>query len=331
LDQVTLDYACFLPISARLPLAWGAQLTAWRGRWCSRHDRDWRSIALGKRYVHERTFNAVKYLLDRHLYPTCQDHLDSVQRLNEKLLSKDAITMTNERFVYAAYEEWQAALIQANRLSELMFEGESSHERLPRQAVIAAMHVDSPMLGLVQLGRWGRKLCALSSNVVEDPRVPEPIQRFFRAKYLAMSKHWHGGRCMHKETELAQFLRAGRDGFSLAVFCDVPGGVRAELHEKGIWTSFLGERRLVAPAAFRIAQRLALPIVAMYCKRVTPNRYQIYFSDVFPAHDIETASAGVYEFWSDKILENPQAWWASDLLDVYPTCPKKKPFEAVFK
>jgi hypothetical protein len=318
LDPIDLEYRHLLALSAKLPLAWGAELSRLRGLWLARTDRDWRSLALGTPYVYDKTHHALEQILAQRTKRMRQISSNVHDSATTELGSGAAKSIATERFVFAAFEEWQAALIQANKLDGLTFDGETTHAMLPKHAVFATMHMDSPMLGLVQLGRWGRPLCALSSNVFEDQRVHPSIQDFFRAKYRAMSLHWHGGRCMHKESELTQFLRAGSDGFSLAVFCDVPGTRNKDGGDKGVWVNFLGERRLVAPAVFRIAQRLSLPIVAMCCERVSDSRYQVHFSDPIPSDDIEAACEPLYAFWTDKIFSKPQSWWASDLLLDFP-------------
>lgn len=308
IDLIALEYEAFLKLSAVLPLRLGAFMTEARGRWMARHDRDWRSLSLSIQYVRERTLNAFGQLagLSNKLTALESDLEGNAGRLMAEQLA--------DRFIHAAFEEWQAALIQSKRVGELSFFGQDCHAALPSQAIIATMHVDSPMLGLVQLGRWGRPLCALSSNVVEDPRVHPSIQRFFSGKYAGMASYWHGGRCMHKETEMASFVRASRAGYSLAVFCDAPGQNQPG---KGLALPFLGKTRTLAPVAQRLAERLNLPVVGMLARRLSYAQYRIEFSaPCFPGGGASWI-APIYEFWTEKILEDPSAWWAADLLNSF--------------
>lgn len=303
-DLISWEYGTWLGLTAKLPLPIGACLSTLRGAINAARDRDWRSLTLGQPYVRERTALALKEL---EVIRTLRDGYDRSGGRSARSIKQG----TRERFIYSAFEEWQAALIQNDRVKKLSFEGEAHHKKLPRQAIIATMHVDSPMLGLVQLGRWGRPLCALSSDIVEDPRVHPAIQEFFKAKYSAMATHWHGGRCMHKERELSPFIRAAVDGQSLAIFCDVPG---KSGHAKGYLAPFLGANRLMAPVLHRVAKRLDLPVVGMLCRRLSASKYRVEFSQ--PCHPNEAADwlFPIYQFWSDKISENPSSWWASDLL-----------------
>jgi hypothetical protein len=304
-DPIALEYSTFLKFSASVPLRFGAMLTEARGRWMATYDRDWRSLSLGLHYVKERTSEALSQLGSIHATGV------KFQQGSQTLTERDLEMQLTDRFIYAAYEEWQAGLIQTNRINELIFTGQDALSALPKQVIYATMHVDSPMLGLVQLGRWGIPLCALSSNVVEDPRVHPAITRFFVSKYLHMATHWHGGRCMHKESEMGAFVRAAKEGFSLAVFCDVPGQMQ---NGKGLTVPFLGKPRLMAPVALRLAERLDLPVVGMITRRLSYKDYRIELSaPCYPTND-QSWIWPIYQFWSDKILENTPAWWASDLL-----------------
>lgn len=305
IDIISWEYRTWLGITAKLPLPIGASLSALRGAINAASDRDWRSLSLGQPYVRERTALALK-------------ELEGIRTLQEghhrsgNLSARSIKQRTRERFIYSAYEEWQAALIQKNRAEQLSFEGEAQHQKLPSQIIVATMHVDSPMLGLVQLGRWGRPLCALSSDIVEDPRVHPAIQWFFKEKYRAMATHWQGGRCMHKEREMSLFIKAAKHGRSLAIFCDSPGKLG---HSKGYLTPFLGANRLMAPVLHRVAHLVQLPVVAMLCRRISTTRYRIEFSHLCHPTKADDWLVPIYQFWTDKILENPSAWWACDLLD----------------
>ena len=326
------EYGRWLPFTAKLPLSLGACLSFSRGILNANFDRDWRSIALGNAFVRSKTKRALWEI---------QSSSSSIC-FCKSFNNFEKHSSLYERFVYAAYEEWQGNLIIENRLSEMSFKGEEYHQLMPDQAIIATIHYDSPMLGLVKLGDWGRPICALSSNIIQDPRVPVTIKSYFHNKYKAMADHWHGGQCMSKEDQMRHFVSASKRGYSLAVFCDVPGSriaieqnetsnisdreedVRSETvgqvtkGEKGIWVDFLGRRRLVAPVIPKLMGLLKLPIVGMICKRIKYNMYVIEFSTVFNADDPDLATQHLYDFFSEKIFDKPGSWWASDLLADYP-------------
>lgn len=330
MSYANFEYGSLLPFIAKMPLRVGSLVTHGRGVLNAVLDRDWRSIALNSKFVADSTTQAFR---DIHL--TTESGLAGKTRLRfEHWLYR--------RFVAAAYEEWHANLITFNRVNELAFDGIKDHQNLPKQLIIATIHFDSPMLGLVKLGDWGRPICALSSSIVEDSRIPVEIRSHFNRKYRAMAGHWHGGRCMHKESELRGFIEAAHAGFSLAVFCDVPGviGGNAVGHDrgstdivgrepgadeafsmkknKGVWLNFIGRRRLIAPIIPRLLEITNLPVVGMVCTRTRFDKYKISFSDVFTSQLPGESTQRLYDFFSECIVERPYSWWACDLLPNYP-------------
>jgi hypothetical protein len=160
-----------------------------------------------------------------------------------------------------------------------------------------------------------------------------------------MATHWHGGRCYHKETHIADFINAAKGGGSLAVFCDAPAvivgknspesnpnftdtrkmketlarprgqlGSKPILGTKGVWVPFLGKYRLVAPILLRLSTILNLPVIGVVCKSVSHNEYEINFSKVYRSDNLFELMTGIYGFFSEHIIDNPGAWWASDIL-----------------
>jgi hypothetical protein len=336
MNLATLDYSYVLAALAKLPLPISYRLSRLRGALNAHFDRDWRSISLGVPYVKTRTKEALIEILEQ---------IESGRDLCSHAPDANIEQLIRRRFIYAALEEWQAALIQAGRLSHLRISGADVHSNLPRQAIFATIHFDSPMIGLVQLGRWGRCLSALSSNVYESPSVPSAIKDFFNNKYNSMATHWHGGRCYHKETHIADFINAAKRGGSLAVFCDAPAviveknspesnpnftdtrkmketlarprgqlGSKPILGTKGVWVPFLGKYRLVAPILLRLSTILNLPVIGVVCKSVSHNEYEINFSKVYRSDNLFELMTGIYGFFSEHIIDNPGAWWASDIL-----------------
>ena len=302
MDSQRFEFDYWLPFTARLPLRLGLALNLLRGSINYRFDREWRSYAVGQPYIKERVLSAMATL-------------SGWRSESVKVTSR-----AQARFAFAAVEEWQAQLIISNRLDDLAFKGYEHFVQLPRQMIIATMHFDSPMLGLAQLGRWGHDLSLLTSNIVEDHRVHPSVRNFFAAKYQAMSACWPTGACAHKETALGRFVQSAKRGASLAVLCDVPANNAATpgLHSsKSVPVPFLGANRCVAPAVFRFAETLRLPVVGMVCQRLSAKNYQFVFSEIIDYNNRRNLADKLYGFFTDQIQQRPQAWWASDLLDSY--------------
>lgn len=299
-----LAYRVLLPVSARLPLAWGAALARVRGRCDAAHDRDWRSLSLHHPYVRQATRAAIA-----ELCPGLTDH--------------EREALVRERFEVAALEEWQAHLIRAGRAPtlDLRFEGMTRTALAQRSAgpgtVWLTAHFDSVMLGIVHLGLTGVRFNLMTSTVVEDPRVPASIRRYYRHKYRAMARAFNGGRALQAELHLKALYAGLRQGEDTVILGDAP----APRGEAGLVLPFLGARRALAPGALRLAQWAGSPMGAFVCVRETPGCYRMV---IHPprrpraGESYEVVAREAYGFLSEQMLQRPGRWWAADLLPTLP-------------
>lgn len=294
-------FALVLPLAARIGGRTARRMAAWAGWAAFRLDVDWRTVSLQQHFLRERTQAALREIL-----PDASPETIS--------------TLTRERFICAAQEELDAQYFHSDpELSrQCSFEGlEAVREAASRTGVLfMTLHLDSTLMGVVQLGKTGLKLNLMTSNIVEDPRVPKVIQRFFRRKYEGIERHLNGGHYWHVEAQTRDFYRALAWGEGVVVLCEGS----APTLESGVVTEFLGKPRALTPGALRLAKRSGAALVGMICLRTAPESYRIVFSPVFePSSALppEQAILEVYAFLDQAIRATPGRWWASDLLPTF--------------
>lgn len=303
-----VDFAWILPILARLPLSWGYQLAKWRGNLNARLGRDWRSMALGFRHIRTQS------LMGLRLLPLKAD---------ERSLQ----VWRDQRFIVEARDEFEARLVAAGRVNELVCRWErwrlgespeivtSGPPKKTRQGVLwLTPHFDSFFLGVAFLARNGERVNLMSSAVTHDPRVDDAVKAHFTAKYRGL-EHWlNGGQVLDMERGMRPFYRMLETNEALVILGDapvLPQGVASEV-------SFLGERRRLAGGALRMAQKMNANLGGYVCVMEKPGHYMMRWCEPGPARDLRTVER-VYALLSDAILERPGHWWGSDLLPNLPS------------
>jgi lauroyl/myristoyl acyltransferase/2-polyprenyl-3-methyl-5-hydroxy-6-metoxy-1,4-benzoquinol methylase len=293
------DFRVVLPWLGRLPKALGEPLSLWRGRWRAALQADWRSVALGRRHVGERSLQAY-----RDLAPDADD----VQRL----------AWLRRRFATEARDEFEARWVALGRTSDLgcRFAPPDSPATLrarTRGLVLLTAHHESFILGIVFLARSGVPVNAMKSTVTHDPRVARAVSRHFEAKYAGLERHLNGGRLVDIEAGVRPIYRMLERGEVVVVLADapvLPNGARVEV-------PFLGASRALAGGAVRIAEKTGSDLGAFVCATSGPRRYTVTMSAIGPARDRATVETA-YGFLSDAILRDPGGWWAADLLPDMP-------------
>lgn len=291
----------WLPLAARLPLAAGECLARALGRFCLRHDLDWRTVALRQQYVLERSTQAFQIIVPG--------------------IAPDALRqLQNERFETASREEWEGHLFASGRAGEIRceFHGlEAVRAQLAsgQGLVMLTAHFDATLMGVVQLGLAGLKLNLMTSDVVEDPRVAPIVQRYFKNKYAGIERYLNGGRVMHVESQLRAFYSAARRGEGVVILGDAP----TLALDEALAVDFFGHRRAFSPGAIRIAEKTAVPAVAFVCRQVTNGAYRIEFGPVVKPIDGSHAAnlPTLFGFIEARIGETPGRWWAADQLPVF--------------
>jgi len=260
-------------------------------------DVDWRTVSLRHHFLRERTFAAMQEI---------------VPGASSKLLS----SLVRERFVYAAHEELDAHYFfsDASLVRSCEFVGlDAVREVSSRMGIVyLTLHLDATLMGVAQLGKAGLKLNLMTSNIVEDVRVPAVLRRFFRRKYEGIERHLNGGHYWHIETSMRDFYRALARGEGAVILCEAP----ALSSEDGFLTEFLGKTRALTRGSLRLAEKTGAALVGMVCLRTGPECYRIVFSPVFEPSvlDPESAVREVYAFLGNAVYSSPGRWWAADLL-----------------
>lgn len=290
-----VDFACVVPLLARLPIPLGQRLALWRGRLNGATGRDWRSVALGFRHV--RAQSALGY---RHLAPAASE--TTVRQ------------WVHERFVAEARDEYEARLVAAHRVDglEVALAPPDALQRLKqreRGLVLLTPHYQSFFIGVAFLARSGARVNGMSSAVTQDPRVDPAVQRHFDAKYRGLERYMNGGRVIDFETGTRQFYQMLNDKEIVVILADappLPGGATMQVE-------FLGGRREVAGGPLRMAQRTDSDIGCFVCRHVAGARYHLELGPMGRGDDPGTWS-NAYRFLSDAITRDPGGWWAADLL-----------------
>jgi lauroyl/myristoyl acyltransferase len=297
---LSLIFAFVFPLAARIGGNTARRITGWLGRLFYHLDIDWRTVSLRQHFVRERTLAAM-----REIVPEA-DRLELA-------------ALVQERFVCAAQEELDAHYLSLdqNLVRECIFEGlDAVREVASKNAVVyLTMHFDSAPMAIAQMGKAGLKVNFMTSNVVEDIRVPSIIRRFFKRKYDGIKRHLSGGTYWHSESNMRDFYRVLRRQEGVVVLCEAP----APSLQDGFLADFLGKTRVHKRGVLRLAQKTGAAFVGMICLRTGPARYKIVFSPVFEPSLVppECAIREIFAFLSAAVRSSPGRWWAADLLPVF--------------
>ena len=265
-------------------------------------DIDWRTVSLRQHFVRERTLTAM-----REIVPDAPPEV--------------LTGLVRERFIYAAQEELDAHYFFFDQalVRECSFEGLDAVRAVAGENAIIylTLHLDSAPMAIAQMGKAGLRVNFMTSNIVEDPRVPPVLRRFFRRKYEGIKHHLQGGQYWHIETNMRNFYRALGRGEGAVILCEEP----AQSQEDSLPTEFLGKTRAYKRGVLRLAEKTGAALVGMICVRTGTDHYKIVFSPVFDPSEIDPLSAihKVYAFLSDYVKSSPERWWAADLLPSFIT------------
>lgn len=287
------------PLAARLPKSVGVRVAAWVGLVLHALDIDWRSIALQRHYVKDKTHKAAKMLL-----PESPDSL--------------ATSLVRTRFATASVEELQGHWIAYDRLGdvELSIEGKETFDAICYKklgACLLTFHFDSTLLGVSLMGRAGLATNLMTSNVVENPSVSPCVQTYFKNKYAGIDRHLNGGIAAYVETHLRRFYADIKAGVSIVILGEAP----ASECQDATPITFANQRLAFAPGFLRVAEKTKAPIAAFVCVRVSAKKYRVIFTPLYAYSDASGHTANVqaiYSFMEAQIRLRPGRWWAADQL-----------------
>jgi lauroyl/myristoyl acyltransferase len=295
-----IDYGYLLPALARMPLGLGEALSRVRGGIQAIFDYDWRSMALGRRYVRERTYQAM--------------------RMIQPLAGRRAwIRSTLNRFVHNSREEWQACVFQKEVMLRIArksrVEGLQDLLRFQRQGrglVMVSAHWDSFCIGMVLLGMNGFRTHVINTSMIEDPRIHPVVRSFFDRKYRAM-EHLMRGKMVYHQVNLPFFYDALRRGELVTLLGDIPGS------KSTVFIPFLGSRFRMPLGAWKMAKETGSALGAFVCLNQAPETYRVIClppKEIHPESPRKTLEP-VYEFLEHWIRWAPERWVSADLLPAY--------------
>nr|HDN01029.1 hypothetical protein [Deltaproteobacteria bacterium] len=299
----SLDYGVLLPAMAKTPLFIGERLAKIRGTFNFFLDYDWRSVAVGHRFVRSGTYQAMNLLSP------------GSGRLSN-------MVATLHRFIHYSREEWEACLLSGKYIQTIFrqstFEGLDKlldYQKYGRGIVLLTCHFDSFVMGIILLGMAGLRVNAVSSSVVEDPRVHASVQKFYYDKYRNMEKFMNRGKVVHFEKDLRFFYSALEKGEAVVILADVPAASK----KTEVIVPFLGDTRRMAPGAWRIAKKTDSVLGAFVCLHDKPGEYRVlcYLAGDQRSSDPAVEMTPIYKFLDQQIRLHPERWWASELLLQY--------------
>ncbi|MCK4603323.1 MAG: hypothetical protein KAU41_01325 [Deltaproteobacteria bacterium] len=299
-----VDYGIVLPAMARMPLVLGENLSRLRGALQAIIDYDWRSMALGKRYVRKDSYEAIRIIMP-------------------EAGKRRWLIAAFERFIYFSKEEWEASLFGQQVMSSIakncLIDGLPELLRIQRQGrglVMVTAHFDSYLMGMVLLGMKGLRSNLVTSSVVENPRVHPAVRSYFNRKYRAM-EYRMGGKLVHFEVDLSFFNGALERGETVFLVADTQGS------RSTVSIPFLGASFRMPLGAWHMAKKTGSAIGAFVCLHQAPGRYRVV---CLSPQDIDYNSPGntmepVYAFLESWIRKTPERWLAMEHLLNYDATP----------
>lgn len=297
------SYQLLLPFLSHLPFFLAEGISSLRGTFNALFDLEWRSIALGKKFVKTNTYTAIS-------------------RIKPEAKAAELQFKTLQRFIYFAREELDAAMFSHRNLEPVrqrsIIEGFRQWEQAldsGKGLVVLTCHYDCFTMGLILLAMHGRKVNVMSSNVVQDPRVSQYVQQFYKEKYQGIENHFNGGKVVHVEDNLRFFYQALANNEIVFILADLPAG--SKNNNPNIIAPFIDNHYYMAPGPFRLALKTGSHMAAFYCLSQSLGRYHIKCSDVYNPQDLDNTVAHLYDFLQRPIKRYPHRWIASDVMTNY--------------
>lgn len=293
------DFIWLLPTLARLPLWLAYPLARWRGKLNGWTGRDWRSMGLGFRHIYSQS-------------------LIGYRQLENSATERQLKIWRQQRFEAEAMDEFEARLISASRVNELVCNFEpmsalSFTQHKSRGLVLLTPHFESFFLGVAFLGQCGEKINLMSSSITHDSRVDPAVQQHFERKYRGLERYLNGGQVVDMENGIRPFYSMLQRHETLVLLGDAP----VLPNGAAMTVSFLGGQRVLAAGGLRMAQKTGSDLGGFVCLPDGKGSYRWLLCEPGPADDPATVER-IYTFFSEHIKTNPGGWWASDLLPAMP-------------
>lgn len=303
------DYGWLLPTLARLPERLGYALSGLRGWLNRRWGRDWAELSVGQRYIGERTAAAYRTLFPGAApeaiagWVLTRYQTVAAEELEGQRIARDVLD------VFAAGQPDLSGCM--TRLSGLGSGG----------LVVVQAHFNNPLVGCMGLARaTGRRVWVTISAVTDHPQVHPAVSMHFKRKYAQAQASLNGGGFQETESPagLRRLYRALKAGDLVVVMADLP----AAPGQDGVCVPWLGQHRVMAAGAVRLARQTGCALAAMVvtCPANPSNgQWQWALSEpLLPQPGVpdgaDEAVASAYGALGEAIRRHPGQWWAAHLL-----------------
>jgi hypothetical protein len=306
------DFGRLLPAMARLPARWGYALSGLRGRLNCRWGLDWAELSVGQRYIGERTAAAYSALFPGSAPQAIADWVVArYQTVSAEELEGQCIARGTLDVFAAGQPDLSGGMA---RLDGLGAGG----------LVVLQAHFNNPLVGCMGLARaTGRRVWVTISAVTDHPQVHPAVSMHFRRKYAQAQASLNGGGFQETESPvgLRRLYRALKAGDLVVVMADLP----AAPGQEGVCVPWLGQHRVMAAGAVRLARQTGCAMAAMVVTCPANGAWQWTLSEpLLPQPGVpdavDEAVGAAYGALGAAIRGNPGRWWAAHLLQDAPVC-----------
>jgi hypothetical protein len=188
--------------------------------------------------------------------------------------------------------------------------------------VVLQAHFNNPLVGCMGLARaTGRRVWVTISAVTDHPQVHPAVSMHFRRKYAQAQASLNGGGFQETESPvgLRRLYRALKAGDLVVVMADLP----AAPGQEGVCVPWLGQHRVMAAGAVRLARQTGCAMAAMVVTCPANGAWQWTLSEpLLPQPGVpdavDEAVGAAYGALGAAIRGNPGRWWAAHLLQDAP-------------
>ncbi|MDY0189357.1 MAG: hypothetical protein RBR22_01370 [Desulfuromonas sp.] len=295
---INLEYWIILPLISCLPSRVAFFLFKLRGIVQYKLDFEWKTYTLQTPFMRAQTQDVIRQLVP-------QADPKAIQQL------------VKNRFIHESWDEYLNYLlprpemvsildqVQIESLSELKTVNENN------PIVFVSIHYDAFCLGLTALGYHGLNMNVVNTQGIENKEIPSAVRGYYQSKYRNMERLMCG-KMPYVEQSKKPFYVALNNGNCIGLMGDIPG------NKSTVYIDFLGKSLRLPLGAWKFARETGAQLSAVVCIREKGHQYCVYtLSPYLPTEDPLESMRPIYKFLEKWIIDNPDRWTSSYLLQGY--------------